>query len=544
MLATLAKRLLAPFARPETYRALLYHVVGLALGSLGLALLVTGWSVTLGLAITPLVFPLLYGLRWMAGQLARAQAEVANGLFGTDLHPPTRTTRGASFWTRSLNAVRDAAFWRQQAHVLTAWVIALLLLVLLWNALQLVTLPVWYRWGSADVFGLTDLDRFVETLPVAAVGLALLVFTVHLVGWISPLSRWLVTRLLSGEAALGPMRSAEELRARRIAALSITALVATSVVVVLFVIWELTSSEGSYFWPVWPLLSLALIVGIPGWVVAVLENDDIPRITLGSRALAIQVGASVVLFGFLVGVWAITGGGYFWPAWAALGLGLAAVVHAAVAYGLREHRIGRLEQSRAAAVDVQESELRRIERDLHDGAQARLVALGMSLGMAEEKLKSDPEGALALLAEARSGAREALEDLRDLARGIHPPILTDRGLGPAIAALTARSPVPVTLSVDVPNRPVAPVETAAYFVVAEALANAIKHAWASRIGIRVARTNGLLVAEITDDGRGGADLGGTGLTGLEQRVRALNGTLRIQSPDGGPTTILAELPCG
>jgi signal transduction histidine kinase len=207
-------------------------------------------------------------------------------------------------------------------------------------------------------------------------------------------------------------------------------------------------------------------------------------------------------------------------------------------------RIEELEATRAGAVDVQESELRRIERDLHDGAQARLVALGMSIGMAEEKLRTDPEGARALLAEARTGARKALEELRDLARGIHPPILTDRGLEPAIVALAASSPLPVTVSVDVPERPPAAVETAAYFVVAEALANAVKHADAARIGIMIRRSNGALVAEIVDDGRGGADPSGAGLRGLRQRAGALDGTLRIDSPAGGPTTVSAELPCG
>jgi signal transduction histidine kinase len=250
-----------------------------------------------------------------------------------------------------------------------------------------------------------------------------------------------------------------------------------------------------------------------------------------------------VLFGFLVAIWAITTRGYFWPIWPGLCLALLAIGHAAVVYGQRQHRIERLEQSRAGAVDVQESELRRIERDLHDGAQARLVALGMSLGRAEQALESDPEALRELLAEARQGAGEALEELRDLARGIRPPILTDRGLEPALAALTARTPLPVTLSVDVAERPPAAVETAAYFTVAEALANAIKHAKAEHVDIRIQSRNGVVVAEIVDDGAGGADPAGRGLTGLRQRAEALDGTLRVTSPEGGPTTVRAVLPC-
>jgi signal transduction histidine kinase len=168
----------------------------------------------------------------------------------------------------------------------------------------------------------------------------------------------------------------------------------------------------------------------------------------------------------------------------------------------------------------------------------------MSLGMAEQKLESDPEAVRELLAEARHGATEALEELRDLARGIHPPILTDRGLEAAIAALVSRSPIPVRLEVDVPTRPSAPIETAAYFTVSEALANAIKHSQASAVEIKIREAHDVLVTEISDDGRGGADPDGGGLKGLRQRIEALDGTMRVTSPDGGPTTVRAVMPCG
>jgi signal transduction histidine kinase len=207
-------------------------------------------------------------------------------------------------------------------------------------------------------------------------------------------------------------------------------------------------------------------------------------------------------------------------------------------------RISTLEESRAGAVDVQDAELRRIERDLHDGAQARLVALGMSLGMAEQKLASEPDAARELLADARAGAGEALRELRDLARGIHPPVLADRGLDAAVRALAAGSPISVTVSATVPERPEPPVESAAYFVVAEALANAGKHAQASRVDVRIVAAHGVLAVEVHDDGVGGADPSGGGLSGLRRRVEALDGALRVTSPPGGPTTIRAELPCG
>ena len=202
-----------------------------------------------------------------------------------------------------------------------------------------------------------------------------------------------------------------------------------------------------------------------------------------------------------------------------------------------------LETSRAGAVEAAEGELRRIERDLHDGAQARLVALGMSLGLAEQQLAADPTAARRLLEEARAAAEEALRELRDLARGIHPPVLADRGLEAALAALVARLPLPVRLDVDLPGRPPAAQEAAAYFVAAEALANASKHAGASQLAVRIVRADGMLVVRVEDDGRGGADPQGRGLQGLAQRVAALDGSVRVVSPAGGPTTIEAVMPC-
>jgi signal transduction histidine kinase len=535
-------RVLRPLVSSETYAALFYYVVTLVLGSLGLALLIAGWATTCVFAITPLVVPILIGFSLGVGVLAAAEAGLARELLGVDVRPAVGV-RGRGFWGRGFAVLKSQTFWRQQAHLLLGWVIAIVALALFSLGGQTLAIPLYYDAAGGPDFFTWEIDTFGESLLAVPIGLALVVAGLYLLGPLARLSRGLARGLLVGDADLIP-RSPAELSARRLRALSITSLVATSVWVVLFVIWELTTPDG-YFWPVWPLLALSLVLGIPGWIVLVLERPEPSRLALGSRALAIQVGVSAVLVGFLVGIWAITTGGYFWPAWPALVLALAAAVHGAVVYGRREHRIRRLEETRAGAVDVQESELRRIERDLHDGAQARLVALGMSLGMAEQALDQDPEAVRQLLAEARRGAGEALEELRDLARGIRPPILTDRGLEPAIAALTARTPMPVTLSVDLdPARYESAVETAAYFTVAEALANAIKHAHAERIDIRVASKDGFLLAEVIDDGDGGADPSGPGLVGLRQRAEALDGKLRVSSPAGGPTTVSVELPCG
>ena len=207
-------------------------------------------------------------------------------------------------------------------------------------------------------------------------------------------------------------------------------------------------------------------------------------------------------------------------------------------------RVERLTETRAGALDAAATELQRIERDLHDGAQARLVALAMDLGMAEERFDRDPEGARQLVGEARLEAKRALAELRDIARGMRPSLLEERGLGPAITALAGRSPVPATATVDVPRKPPVAVENAAWFVVSEALTNAAKHSHAERAAVWVTLRNAHLHVEVVDDGRGGADPAGSGLKGLAQRVEALDGSLEVHSPSGGPTVVRALLPCG
>ena len=210
-----------------------------------------------------------------------------------------------------------------------------------------------------------------------------------------------------------------------------------------------------------------------------------------------------------------------------------------------EARVHELETSRVAAVDTAEAERRRIERDLHDGAQQRLVSLAMTLGSARERLETDPEAGRKLVDAAHQESKAALEELRNLVRGIHPVILEDRGLDAALSAVVARSPVPVNLQVEVTHRPPAPVESTAYFVVAEALTNIARHAHASQAWVAIVRLGDKLIVEIRDDGRGGADeSAGTGLHGLRDRVASLGGTMRVMSPEGGPTTLLVEMPCG
>jgi signal transduction histidine kinase len=207
-------------------------------------------------------------------------------------------------------------------------------------------------------------------------------------------------------------------------------------------------------------------------------------------------------------------------------------------------RVGELTESRWDAVDASAAELRRIERDLHDGAQARLVALGMNIGFAEQMVRENPDLALTLLAEARESSGQALSELRALVRGIHPPALVERGLDGAVRALALSLPLPVDVHIDLPARPSAPVESAAYFAIAEALANVVKHSGADRAWAQLEYDDGRLVAIVGDDGAGGAHpRAGGGLQGIERRLKAFDGMVAVTSPPGGPTQVTMELPC-
>ncbi|HTJ36621.1 MAG TPA: sensor domain-containing protein [Dactylosporangium sp.] len=207
-------------------------------------------------------------------------------------------------------------------------------------------------------------------------------------------------------------------------------------------------------------------------------------------------------------------------------------------------RVTQLTVTRADTVDAQAAELRRIERDLHDGVQARLVSLSMVIGLADEILDRNPAGARRLLAEAKESSGAALVELRHLVRGIHPPVLAERGLGGAVRALALGLPVDISVDVDLPGRPDTPVESAAYFAVAETLTNLIRHSRAHRGTVSLRYAHGVLNIVVTDDGAGGADpAAGSGLRGIERRLAAFDGTMTLSSPPAGPTVITMELPC-
>ncbi len=316
---------------------------------------------------------------------------------------------------------------------------------------------------------------------------------------------------------------------------------------VLTVIW---GTVGGYYWPRWIWLGC----------LGVLAPMAI-RVHVQSRATQVQrwligdVDASAALAGYIVLIWCFAGASApFWPVWIILSLAAVVAVHALIVYRDKLPSIGKtrelsdrvdtLTRTRRGAVDVQAAQLQRIERDLHDGAQARLVALSMQLGRAEARLGDDPDTAN-LVRAARAEASAAIAELRDLARGIAPPVLTDRGLTAAVRSLAHRSSTTVTIVEDtVIDRLPPAVENAAYFVVAEALTNVAKHAPGAAVVVTLAERGQLLLIDVADDGPGGADPRSTGLDGLRARAEALDGSLVVTSPPGGPTRIHAELPCG
>jgi signal transduction histidine kinase len=207
-------------------------------------------------------------------------------------------------------------------------------------------------------------------------------------------------------------------------------------------------------------------------------------------------------------------------------------------------RLDELRESRARIVEAGYVARRKLERDLHDGAQQRLVGLALDLRLAREKVEENPKAAAAMLDEASAELAKATEELRELARGIHPAILSDRGLEAAVESLAQRAPLPVEIDASIDGRLPEPVEAAAYFVVSEALTNVVRHSGAERAQVGIRRENGRLVVAVTDDGSGGADAAGSGLRGLSDRVAALDGRLELESPPGAGTRLRARIPCG
>ena len=550
------RALLAPFVDRRTYQTLLFLLLAFPLAAVGAAITLAGLIATICLSITPLVGPAAAAFRYALGVVASAEAGLARNLLDADVRVSV-SSGGSGLYGRVRAVLFDPSFWKQQAYQLGEYAIggavAVAVVALLGAGLLWIVQPVVYHWLVFD-YGLTPrsgssttsfwhVDRLSRAWPFVPAGLVVLVATMHLLRPLRRAASRSVLALLDDRSERPTL--AEQPTAVAPFALGVHASAVVTLNALLIAIWALTTR--AYFWPEWTLIWLGFLLASHAAVALIARR---PQRWPFTRALNGQLAVSLALWLALVLVWAATGRAYFWPEWVLLGLIVVAALHLAVVAlaspDRRElaERVEVLTATRAGAVEEQEAKLRRIERDLHDGAQARLVALGISLGLAKQRFRDDPEGALQLVDEAQADARTALQELRDLARGVHPPVLADRGLEPALEALAASAAVPVELRCRLDVRPGPGAETAAYFVAAEALANASKHAAATRVAIDVASERGRVRVQLADDGRGGADPTGSGLAGLRRRVEALDGVLLVTSPAGGPTIVSAEMPCG
>jgi signal transduction histidine kinase len=529
-----------------------YLALGLLTSTLAGCVWITGLSLSLSLAVFIVGLPVVVGaavvFRWTAELDRRNAAWFLRRPVRAGYRSPGRGLRGLLGST-----LADPQTWRDLVwlvvHSMVGFAFGAVALSLVAMVAGVATLPAWY-WSlphGADV-GVWHAGGLGQAFALALLAVPLAVVTVLALRGMAIAESRLAESLLGGDDGSMDSPAANVARSRRFdphVALSMHVALTALVAVLMTAIWM--GSGFGYFWPAWVWIGIAAPLALH---LVIHRAHGAPPV----RGRGVRVHAEVdgVIVGYLTCVWALAGGGTFWPLWPALGLGIPLAVHALVVYRDRlnparerelTERVDELTRTRRGALDVQAAELRRIERDLHDGAQARLVSLSMLVGRAEDQLADRPEVA-ALVRRAREEAGAAIAELRDLARGIAPPVLADRGLSAAVQALGVRAPMPVEVDVPDERRPPPVVETAAYFVVAEALTNVAKHASGAPARVVVLRERRRLVVEISDSGPGGADPRGGGLTGLRHRVEAIDGTLHVDSPAGGPTTIRAEMPCG
>jgi signal transduction histidine kinase len=529
----------------------LYLTIGLLTSILAFALWVAAVCVSLSLLVfivgLPVIMLSAIAFRWCA-DLDRRNAEL---VLGRRLRGPYRDHGGDRFLVRFSATVTDPQTWKDLlwliVHSVLGFGFGVVAVTAIAQIIGTAGLPVWF-WALPDGadWGIISVDELWEAVLVAPLAIPLAGVTILLLRGMALAQAKLAEALLGTGTGRPPVRPAREPRVRERdggRALSIHITFTALVGFTCTLLWGLTGAN--YFWPMWVWYGILIPLGLHAAVrYAVLATEHESR---RYRALAVQAAIAGVAVLACVVLWVMTPGDYFWPVWVILGCGVGLALTALfervspAREKALEERVDVLTRTRRGALDVQAAELRRIERDLHDGAQARLVALSMQLGRAEERLEDRPEVA-DLLRQARGEASAAIAELRDLARGIAPPVLADRGLEAAVEALGRRSPMHVTVDADIPRRPPPVLETAAYFVVAESLTNVAKHAGAATTLVRIALDDRQLVVEIADDGPGGADPNGGGLTGLRHRVEALDGTLYVASPPGAGTTIRAELP--
>ena len=534
-----------------------YLTIGLATSVIAFTVAVAGVSLAATTAVfivgLPIVLLTAMAFRWTA-ELDRRNAAL---VLGRRLHGHYRDLSGQRFLARLSGTLRDGQTWRDLAWLVTHSVVGFgfgcVAVSAVAEVFGVALLPLWY-WAIPDGvdWGIWRIDSLGEAVLAMWLAIPLAAITIVLLRWMTVGESKLAIALLdsdapaSGGTSVGASPATPRARRNSGAVLAFHIALTALLGFVVTLLWGLTGS--GYFWPMWVWFGLAVPLALHAgirWAI---------RTTTGwRRGIAVYGVVTAVAAGALFAVWAMAGAGAFWPAWPLLGLiGMFALVTAIVTIWQRlpaqrdrelAERVDVLTRTRRGALDVQAAELRRIERDLHDGAQARLVALSMQLGRAEERLGEHPEVA-DLVRSARREASAAIAELRDLARGISPPVLADRGLVAAVETLAARAATPVVVEASVDRRLPPVIESAAYFVAAEALANVGKHAPGATTSVRLVLEGERLLVEVADDGPGGADPGGSGLTGLRHRVEALDGSLSVTSPAGAGTTIRAELPCG
>jgi signal transduction histidine kinase len=554
---------IASLAR-QAGRDLAYLSIGGLTAILAFCVWVTAGSVVLSLIIFIIGLPLyllsVIAFRWTA-ELDRRNAAL---LLGRPLRATYRDHRGESFLARLSSTSADKQTWKDLAWLIVHSVLGFSFAVTAVSSIAFVIaaflMPLWYWSISGGVeWGLWNIDNLPLALVATVLSIPLAALTVLIMRWMAKAELWLAELLLDGEeepataiatGSTSPSLSSDSVR-RMIPAgefsIALHAAISSMIGLLCTIVWA--AAGGGYYWPAWVWLALIIPLSLHFGL------REAVRIAPERRGLAIQTVVSLVITGITIAIWALAGFGTFWPIWTILGLIVIFVINLLARLVWRQlygderereltERVETLTETRRGALDVQAAELRRIERDLHDGAQARLVALSMQLGRAEEGLADRPEIA-ALVRQARSEATAANAELRDLARGIAPPVLTDRGLAAAVEALGTRAPIPVTVDAQISRRPPPVVESAAYFVVAESLTNVAKHAPGASAAVTLQLDEETLDVTIADDGPGGVDVAaGSGLDGLRRRVAALDGEMKIVSPADGGTRIEVRLPCG
>jgi signal transduction histidine kinase len=544
---------------------LAYLSIGGVTAVIAFVVWVTAASVVLSLIIFVIGLPLyllsVIAFRWTT-ELDRRNAAL---LLGRPLRATYADHSGESFFARLGSTSRDRQTWKDLAwlvvHSVIGFSFAVIAVSLVATAVAFLTMPLWYwsvdggvDWGGFNVDSLPlALATMVAAFPLAAI-------TYFVDRWMAIGELWLAERLLEGEEAPAGGASAggrpklplSSDGVRRMIpegelSLAVHAAISALIGVLATAVWGATG--GGYYWPAWVWLGLLIPLSLHlGLREAVRNHPD-------RRGLAILATVSLVIIGVTVAVWALTGFGTFWPIWTILGLIVIFVIVLLAQLAWRQlygderereltERVETLTETRRGALDVQAAELRRIERDLHDGAQQRLISIGIGLAGATALCRTDPEAATTALTDLRRQLHLAHDEVRNLAQGVYPPVLSEHGLVEALRSAVDRYPLPLTLDLRDPGRHPSELEAAVYFCCVEALQNAAKHSRAGRVQVALGADQGSVWFTVQDDGVGfdPGQRGSGGMLNMQDRLGASGGTLRVESAPGRGANIRGSVP--